>query len=184
MPQSDNQLEGFLSRSGRIEPEILAQIHDRFFPEVYHYVCFRVGDEQAGYQLASDVFHRLLASVQRRRAPRKNLHSWLINVAFDVVNEYIRQNPDSRALSLTGLSAEPVCDATSDDRRQILMTRQALARLPLEQQHILALRFTEDRTLDDIAQILAKPIATVKDLQLRALAFLHRCVNDERAGQR
>jgi RNA polymerase sigma-70 factor (ECF subfamily) len=46
--------------------------------------------------------------------------------------------------------------------------------LTVEQQHVLTLRFSEERSLEETAQALGKSIGAVKILQFRALAALRK----------
>ena len=55
--------------------------------------------------------------------------------------------------------------------------RKALGQLTAEQQHVLSLRFTEDRSLEETAEIIGKSITAVKALQFRAVAALRRMLD-------
>ena len=59
--------------------------------------------------------------------------------------------------------------------------RQALQDLTTEQQHVLALRFSGEYSLDDTANLMGKSVTAVKGLQFRAIASLRRLV-EERIG--
>jgi RNA polymerase sigma-70 factor (ECF subfamily) len=55
---------------------------------------------------------------------------------------------------------------------------QALQELTPEQQHVLALRFSDERSLEETASILGKSVTAVKGLQFRAIATLKRILED------
>ena len=50
----------------------------------------------------------------------------------------------------------------------------------MEQQHVLALRFSEERSLDETARIIGKSVTAVKALQFRALASLRRLLREDK----
>ena len=52
--------------------------------------------------------------------------------------------------------------------------RRAIGQLTPEQQHVLALRFAGERSLDETASIMGKSVSAVKALQFRAVASLKR----------
>jgi DNA-directed RNA polymerase specialized sigma24 family protein len=56
---------------------------------------------------------------------------------------------------------------------------QSLSRLIDEQQHLLTLRFAGPQSTDAIAKIMGKPIAEIKSMQVEALLFLRRYLEEE-----
>ncbi len=52
--------------------------------------------------------------------------------------------------------------------------RRALTELTAEQQQVLALRFGEGRSIEQVAQAMQKSVAATKQLQFRAVAALRR----------
>ena len=62
--------EEVLARATRYDIDTLAELHDRYYPQVYRYVCYRLGESQASEDIASEVFLRLLDALRRRSGPR------------------------------------------------------------------------------------------------------------------
>jgi DNA-directed RNA polymerase specialized sigma24 family protein len=62
----------------------LERIYDRFYPEVYRYLNFRLEDEQTCEDLASEVFVRLLAAWGRAGRPIHNLRGWLLGISSPI----------------------------------------------------------------------------------------------------
>ena len=56
--------------------------------------------------------------------------------------------------------------------------RQAILGLTADQQHVLALRFSEERSLQETADIMEKSVSAVKALQFRAVAALQRQLSE------
>jgi len=162
------------------DSQVIGAIYDRYFPEVFRYVRFRLDDKIAAEDIASEVFLRLLEAVQGRRGPKFNLKSWLLSTAAHIVNDHMRRiyrRP-------TGELPEDVVDhgaALADEfdrREQNRRFQAAYGRLTAEQQHVLALRFGEGYSLEETASVLQKKINAVKALQFRALAALHRTLGE------
>jgi len=57
--------------------------------------------------------------------------------------------------------------------------RWAMVRLTIDQQHVLALRFSQDLSLEETATIVGKSINAVKVLQFRALAAMRRLLDEK-----
>jgi RNA polymerase sigma-70 factor (ECF subfamily) len=163
-----------------LNPQVIGAVYDQFYPQVYRYILYRIGDETTAEDLASDVFVRLLEASQQGRGPQTNLKGWLISTAAHVVTDQLRRRyrRPLEALSESFANGDPEPHAEFDLREQNRLVRQALARLTPEQQHVLALRFGQGFSLEETAQVMKKNINAVKALQFRALAALQRQIGE------
>lgn len=157
------------------DPESLAYVYDAFYVPIYRYVSFRINNEQTVEDLTSEVFARLLTSLDKGRAPN-SLKGWLFGVANNVVTDHYRKG--SR-ISWSGItdempsSAETPAAAT-DKSLLAEKLRKGLHKLNPEQQHVLALRFGYGMPLRDVASQMNKSVGAIKMLQARAIAALAR----------
>jgi len=180
------EFDDTLARARRLDTNALAQIHDHYYPEVYRYVRYRLDDQQACEDITSEVFLRFLDALHRQLGPTTSLRGWLMGTASNLVNDYLRHHyarpvenldDNGEAESLEdGLSPESSLDEALQKRK----VRQAIRQLTMEQQHVLALRFSEERSLDETARIIGKSITAVKALQFRALASLRRLLREDK----
>jgi RNA polymerase sigma-70 factor (ECF subfamily) len=159
-----------------LDPQAIGAIYDSHFTEVYRYVRYRVDDDAAAEDIASDVFMRLLEAVQKRQGPQTSLKGWLIATASNAVNDHLRRKyrRPTEALSDAMPDEETSVHVEVDLREQTREVRAAYAQLTAEQQHVLALRFGLGLSLEETAQHLQKNANAVKALQFRALASLQR----------
>ena len=165
----------------KLDSRVIGEVYDRYFPDVYRFVYYRLSDEQAAEDISSDVFVRLLEAVKNRRGPQTNLKGWLLSTASHAVADYHRRAyrrptealfdtmPDNNATSLT----EEV-----DQRERVATVRLAYSQLTTEQQNVLALRFGGGYSLEETARVMQKNVNAVKALQFRALAALQRLVGE------
>ncbi len=178
-----SSLDDLLERSQRLEVEALAQVHDLFYQEVYRYVRFRLDDDRLVEDVTSDVFLFFLETLARQDRLQRNLRGWLLDTAASLVNASLRGRPRKLA---PAPQAQPVIpqnpspgdeqaanppEAKRDLQRAI---RQALANLPADQQHLLAVRFAEGRSLEETAQAAALDLDATRLQQFRALDVLRR----------
>ena len=164
----------------RLDSQSIGAVYDRYFPEVYRYVRYRIGDETIAEDIASDVFVRLLEASRKKQGPQTNLRGWLIATASNAVNDQHRRHyrRPVEALSETMPDGAPGIHAEVDLREQKQQVQGALAQLTAEQQHVLALRFGHGYSLEETAEILNKNINAVKALQFRALSSLQRQIGE------
>jgi RNA polymerase sigma-70 factor (ECF subfamily) len=168
-----------------LDQQAIGAVYDRYVPEIYRYIRYRLSDEAAAEDLASDVFMRLLEALDAGRPPRTNLKGWLIGTASHIVSDHLRRRYRRPVESLSdSLPDGRPAPATEVDRREKnRAVKDAMARLTTEQQHVLALRFGQGYSIEETAGLLNKNVNAVKALQFRALASLQRLigeVDDER----
>ncbi|GAB4505783.1 MAG: sigma-70 family RNA polymerase sigma factor [Anaerolineales bacterium] len=159
-----------------LNPKSIAAIYDRYFPGIYRFVRYRLGDDQLAEDIASDTFMRLLEAVKNGRTPHTNLRGWLTATASHLIADHLRRAyrqptqalPDNLHDSAATLAEEV------DRRQRDDSVRKALEQLTSDQQNVLALRFGSGYSLEETAIAMQKNINAVKALQFRALAALRR----------
>ena len=175
--QKDETFTGELST---LDSRVVGEIYDRYYPDIYRYALYRVNDAVVAEDIASEVFIRLLESVQNKKGPDTNLKGWLFATASHIVSDHMRVK---YRRPMEGLS-ESLTDETSnvpaefDLREQNSEFLKAYQKLTSEQQHVLALRFGQGYSLEETAKFLKKKVNAVKALQFRALASLQRLIGE------
>jgi RNA polymerase sigma-70 factor, ECF subfamily len=159
-----------------LDSQIIGAVYDKYFPEVYRYVRYRLNDEQAAEDIASDVFVRLLEAAQNRRGPQTNIKAWLLATASHAITDHLRQayRRPIEALPEDLLDSDSAPQDIFDQREKQRAIQRAYGMLTAEQQHVLALRFGQGYSLEETASTLRKNVNAVKALQFRALAALQR----------
>jgi RNA polymerase sigma-70 factor (ECF subfamily) len=161
------------------EPHFLAEIHDRYYPVVYRYVRYRLDDEGACEDIAAEVFLRLVDALQRKHAEIQNPRAWLLGTASHLVNDHLRARYHHPLSSLDDLeiAGHDLPEETIETRTHHQSVREAIQRLTADQQHVLALRFAEEYSLEETALVMGKTVGAVKTLQFRALGALRRLLS-------
>jgi len=171
----ENQLRRIYG-SEKFDRQTMAAIYKLHFPEIYRYVRYRVADDLAAEDIASDVFVRLLEAIEKQTEPNTNIRNWLLSTASNAVNDHLRREYRRPTESLV----ESMHDEDANIQDQVTMHEQtrffrfAFAKLTPEQQHVLALRFGLGYSLEETAAALNTKSNTVKGLQFRALSSLKR----------
>jgi RNA polymerase sigma-70 factor (ECF subfamily) len=164
-----------------LDTQSIGAVYDQYFPEVYRYVRYRISDDTVAEDIASDVFVRLLEASRKKRGPRTNIKGWLISTASNVVNDHLRRlyRRPTEALPDSMVDGSANTRSEVDQREQNRVVEAAYAQLTPDQQHVLALRFSQGYSLEETAQHMNKKVNAVKALQFRALAALKRVIGEE-----
>ena len=168
--------EELIPRLRRLDMNALAQVHDQHYPEVYRYVRFRLSDEQASEDIAAEVFMRLLEALHRDKGPDRSVRAWLFATASNLINDHLRLRYAHPVKDIEEEELVATDDPTRafDHKWQNAQVQMAIQKLTSEQQHVLALRFAEEMSIEETAAQMDRSINAVKVLQFRAIAALRR----------
>lgn len=172
--------QGELDGLRELNPQVIGSIYDKYFPEVYRYVRYRLNDEHLAEDIASDAFVRLLEASQQRRGPQTNLKAWLIGTASHIVMDHLRRAYRRPTQELSENQLDPLALPADeyDNREQQASVRAAMKSLTEEQQQVLALRFGQGYSLEETAAVMKKNVNAIKALQFRALSALQRGIGE------
>lgn len=145
----------------------LSELYDEAVTEVYRYLRARTGSQTEAEELTSATF--VQAALTLEREPDRLLTiGWLVTVARSrLIDRWRRQAVAERSLTLLeGGRNEPVgpWDAVLDQAR----ATQVLAMLPPHHRAVLTLRYLDDLSVPECAEILGKSIHATESLLARA----------------
>jgi RNA polymerase sigma-70 factor (ECF subfamily) len=161
----------------RLDPQALAEVHNTYYPAIFRFIAFRVGQQEVAEDLTSEVFLRLLSAVRDRHAPQNTLRGWLYGVASRVVADHHRQHYRAIQRAVDPPSTDDLADPVATVYRQETLDSlyRAMSELTEEQRDVIAMRFGMDMPIREVANALGKSEGAVKQLQARAIAALsHR----------
>lgn len=161
-----------------------ADLYVAYLPQVYNYVCYRVGHKADAEDITSAIFERALTRLHTYRANRGAFSTWLFTIARNVVSNHFRsrrRQPEVRSLenvspvAVSGTSPEQaVIEAERLRQVQVCMSR-----LPERDQEMLALKFGGGLTNQEIAQMMGLTPTHVGVLLYRAVRKLRLAVEEE-----
>lgn len=130
--------------------------------------------------LTSDVFVAVLTRLPSFQGTEDQFRSWVFTIAYRrVVDEWrTRARRDTAVPTLPSNAATAAAGAEDVALARLGEERVAelLAALTPDQRHVIALRVVADLSLEQVAELLDKPVGAVKALQHRGLATLRRTI--------
>lgn len=144
----------------------LADACRREYPRLVGLLVLRVGDRHVAEELAQDA----LVELCRRWGEIDNPPAWLTRVALNRSSSWLRRKgAERRAYRRHGTHRE---HEEAPDAADAVAVRRAVSELPPRQQTALILRYYEDLSVAETAEVMGCPKGTVKSLTYRALARL------------
>lgn len=175
--QPDDEQE-LLEKAIQAEPGALGTLYDRYVERIYAYIYHRVGQADLAEDLTGQVFMRMLEAVRSGKGWRTSFSGWLYRIAHNLVIDHYRRKHRATLVDID--DAEPVQAQAGDPVRSVETQyererlRTALAKLTEEQSQVISLRFLEDLSIAEVADIMEKTEGAVKALQYRAVLALRR----------
>ncbi len=159
-----------------LDRKTLAIIYDDYQPLLYSYIYRRTGEVEVARDLTAEVFGRFLQAVGKGKGPGDNMRAWFYRVAHNIVVDHYRRQQHRNHVPLNdrALITNDGPDAAVEREMQSEKLRSALSQLTADQQQVISLKFLEGLSNQEVAAVLDKPVGAVKSLQHRALAALHR----------
>lgn len=157
----------------------LAQIYDLYSDELYQYAMRRLGDSLLAEECVADTFCRFLQALRKKRGPRDYLRAYLYRIAHNWVVDYYRTQPALSQLDEKYPSSGATLEEKTSQRLRAERIRKVLSHLTPDQQQVIALKFLEEWSNEEVARALKKPVGAIKSLQHRALVRLQKLMRDE-----
>jgi RNA polymerase sigma-70 factor, ECF subfamily len=167
-----DQEEQLLVERAKVDADAFGVLYDRHVAGVYRYVCARLHNSAAAEDVTAEVFIKALRNIGRYEARGRPFACWLYRIASNAVADHFRHEPESRELP-EGLPDHSAQVETAAIRHlEVEGVWRLVAHLPAQQRLAMRLRFGEDRSVKEAAEIMGKSEPAVKLLIYRAVGRL------------
>jgi RNA polymerase sigma factor (sigma-70 family) len=162
-------------RASVADPEIFAEIFERYAPAVHRYLASRVGKE-AAEDLVSEVFATAFRSRANFDPHRGGTLPWLLGIATNLIRRFRRSEIRRWAVvrRFTQLSVHrsdqvlPDVAEDAETREELAATKHAIDALSENQREVLILYSGFGLSYEEIAQALGLRLGTVRSRLFRA----------------
>jgi RNA polymerase sigma-70 factor (ECF subfamily) len=138
-------------------------------------------DEHRAADVMQEVWLTVFQQLRRLRSAER-FRSWVYRIAHDRVVTQVRK--DLRVPDASDVSDADVASVDEFVRSELAeAVHEALGRLSAEHRAVLTLRFLEDLSLVEMADVLSEPLGTVKSRLFYAKETLRRCLQEERVHE-
>lgn len=153
--------------SGDNAPRALLALYDTALPAVYGYFARRCGDRGTAEDLTSETFLAAMDAA-RKEAPPQLTVPWLIGVARHKLADHYRSRHDRFSVPVADLPEPVDADDDWDAELDRIVAEQVLARLPEQHRTVLALRYLDDCSVPECAELIGRTIHATEALLVRA----------------
>jgi RNA polymerase sigma-70 factor (ECF subfamily) len=166
--------ERLLIEAAQRDPTRFADLYDAHFDRIYAYAIRRLRNRHEAEDVTAEVFHRALAhlgSFEWRGIP---FAAWLYRIAAHALADRAQRAARERGSPAPEPESPPEQERIEDLARLFRFVRE----LPEDQRRVIEMRFSDGRSIREIADAMGRTIGAVKQLQLRGVQGLR-----ERTGR-
>jgi RNA polymerase sigma-70 factor (ECF subfamily) len=149
----------------------------RYQRPIAAYVYRMVGDYDSALDLTQEVFIKVYGSLERYRSEYK-FSTWIYKIAHNAAVDHLRRystreqalttEADGISYDLPIESNRPTPEQESERRERRAEIESVVDQLPPAYRELVVLRHSHDLSYDEIAEVTALPLGTVKNRLFRA----------------
>jgi len=170
MTRAIDSEEKLLIEAAQRDPGRFAELYDQHFHRVYAYIAKRVSDRAEAQDLTAHVFHQALANLGKFKWRGAPFITWLYRIASNALSDQRKRRMREMRSESEDYEATVEIDVEAVERRAVLF--EAIQTLPVDQKHVIIMRFAQELSIRDIADQLGRTEGAVKQLQFRGLENL------------
>lgn len=174
----------FLKLRATRDPEVFGELYDIYVDQIYRFIYFKVGRKEEAEDLTGDVFLKTWQYINEMGSEViDNLRAFLYQTARNTVIDFYRSRDQKEFVALPQENDEEKPRMEIIDEKQDLVekielasdleeVKKALQKIREEYREIIVLRFVEEMSVKETAEILGKSEGAVRVLLHRAIAAL------------
>ena len=169
--------ERLLIEAAKRDPARFAALYDLYFDRIYAYVAWRAASRDEAEDIVSEVFHKALANLRRFEWRGALFSAWLYRIAANEITDHAERVGRERSIEPPPEAEEANQEQAHDRAKVFALVRE----LPADQRKVLELRFAEEKSTREVAEVLQRSEGAIKQLQFRGLENLRAMIGGKHA---
>ena len=172
--------QNLIARAKEGESEAFGSLYDYYMPRIYRFVLLKVSHREEAEDLTHQTFLKAWERIEQYTFQGYPFSSWLYRIARNTVIDHHRKRKsiqvdiDYIPQELLASDDSPERDAESKiEWEKLLVTIKELKDI---EQDVLIMRFVEEMTHREIADVVKKSEGAIKVIQHRALKKLKKII--------
>jgi RNA polymerase sigma-70 factor (ECF subfamily) len=163
-------------RAAQADGAAFATLYRRYVDRVYGYAFYQLGDHHDAEDATERIFLAAFRALPDFNDQGSSFRAWLFRIAHNTIANAHRSRARKRTERLPDDFERPAPDADpagqvalADELREI---RRVVAQMPDDRRQVILLRFVDDLTTNEIAEVLDRSPGAVRVLLHRSLREL------------
>src|SRR5450759_3296101 len=179
---SDAGVRSLVKKAKSRDPEAFGMLYDEYVDQIFRYVYYKIGNLPESQDLTGQTFLKAFENIDSYEMRDIAFSSWLYRIAHNLVVDYFRRESKRErvsideqppALSNQGNPAEAVMADLESERLY-----KAMQKLTYNQREVLVLKFIDNLSNNQVAEIMGISAGAVKCTQKREVLSLNRILGN------
>jgi len=163
-----------------VQQDVYSEVYNKYFPKLYKYTLYRVGDINTAEDLVSEVFEKMLVKFNTYNPGKGKFSTWLFTIANNVIINYFRKNNRyTEPSDFEKVEAKYRLEDLIIDRELKELLLKAIMYLDDRQRNIIALKFGACLTNRQIARVMNITDSNVGTILYRSLKKLKDILKEQ-----
>ncbi len=164
--------------------EAFAELYELYFDKIYRYIMLKTGNRTDAEDMTQQVFLKAFKSLSSYQYKSVPFSAWLYRIAHNQIVDYFRLSSRQQTCELAEEIVPDDSDNNPQNKTELKMDTESLIKATRQltklQQEVIALRFSSDLPVAEVARLMGKSEGAVKALQHSAVIALRKImvVND------
>ncbi|PID29002.1 MAG: hypothetical protein CSB55_02740 [Candidatus Cloacimonadota bacterium] len=153
------------------------KLYEKHFPAIFRYVMMRVQNRDYAEEIVSNVFFKAMQKISLFKWKSIPFSAWLYRIAISEISNYFRKAKKQTKIKDSYVEKEDI--AQYERSYDYDFIKEYIDKLPQKDQEIIILRYFENKSFQDISQILRIRENTLRVNLHRALKKLEKLIPKE-----
>ncbi len=164
----------FLAKEG--DKDAFAELYKYYLAPIFRFIFFRVRNYSDAEDLTQTVFLKAWNSILDYQQKDAHFSSWLYTIARNALADFWKKK---REVTVEVLDDVPYQEKRGDDNEEnIKLIEKVIELLTEDQQELIILKFIQDLSNREIAEIMNKSEEAIRQIQSRAIKKIRENLKD------
>lgn len=138
------------------DPRAFEPLYKRYFERITHYVYHRVESKELAFDITANTFYNALNKLSSYKSKGLPFGAWLYRIAFNEIQQHYRRTKTQGILNVNKRGINEIADSVHESSFPINDEQlfEAIQQLKDEEIELINMRYFEDRSFKEIADIL------------------------------
>jgi RNA polymerase sigma-70 factor (ECF subfamily) len=152
------------------DPARFADLYEECFELVYAYIARRTQNREEAEDLTAEVFRKALEHLPRFKWTGAPFAAWLFRIGSNLIAD--RAKRSGREMNVDAAHAAVSAPTDFEGTERMAHIFRMVGELAQDQRSVIVMRFSDEKSIREIAEALGRSEGAVKQLQFRALENL------------
>lgn len=179
---SDARIRNLVGKARDRDPESFGKLYDEYVDQIFRYVYYKVGNLAESQDLTGQTFLKAFENIDSYEMRDVQFSSWLYRIAHNLVVDYFRRESKRESIPIedhppaASPRGNPVETVIADLESERLY--RAMQKLTHNQREVIVLKFIDNLSNAQVAEIMGISVGAVKSTQKRGLLSLNRILSN------